>query len=402
MKKKLHPNIIWLAIASLFNDISGEIITRALPLFLAGTLGISTTLIGVIEGIADATSSLLKIVSGKLSDRYKTRKTPTLIGYSLTAVARPLLLLTTSWVIPLVSRFFDRAGKGIRTAPRDALVSDSVVAEDRNRAFGIQRTFDPLGAVIGALIAAFAAKVFAEGASNTISTHTFTVLIYIAAIPSFISVILIAIFVKNILAEVPVKSEGNVPQKFKFRSTFKKYLAVLFVFSLGMSSDAFLLLRSFQAGITPSEIFVLVAFFNLVTTLSAYPAGMLADRFGKKQIIVFGWLFYMAVYIGFAITDSPFIISILFVAYGLYYGLTEGTEKALVADLVPSYMRGAAYGWFNAIIGISTLPASIGFGYLWQEFGPQAAFGFGAGCAMIAAILMILFLDGKKLAISEE
>ncbi len=177
---------------------------------------------------------------------------------------------------------------------------------------------------------------------------------------------------------------------------------MLFVFSLGMSSDAFLLLRSSQAGLTPPEIFLLVAFFNLVTTLSAYPAGMLADRFGKKQIIVFGWLFYAAVYVGFAITDSPFIISILFIAYGLYYGLTEGTEKALVADLVPTERRGAAYGWFNAIIGISALPASIGFGYLWQKFGPQAAFGFGAGCAMLAAILLILFLDGKKLAISEE
>ncbi|HYM21520.1 MAG TPA: MFS transporter [Candidatus Kapabacteria bacterium] len=396
MKNKLHPNIIWLGIASLFNDISGEIITRVLPLFLSATLGIGMGLIGLIEGVADTTSSLLKIISGWYSDRFKTRKAPTVLGYAITAAARPLLLFTSSWLLPLISRFLDRAGKGIRTAPRDALVADSVDAQSRGRAFGIQRTLDPLGAVIGALVASLVTGLLTNDSPMTISAHTFTTLIYIAAIPSFVSVLLIAIFVRNIKVHASPHERKEIrTHESSFSVPFKRYLIVLFIFSLGMSSDAFLLLRSAQAGLRPSEIFLLVAFFNLVTTITAYPAGILADKLGKRKVIIIGWMFYGAIYIGFAIADSPSMISLLFILYGLYYGITEGVEKALVADLVPAQKRGAAYGLFNAVIGFSALPASVGFGFLWQQFGAPVAFSVGAGCALLAGVLLSFAIKGE-------
>ncbi|MBS1903329.1 MAG: MFS transporter [Bacteroidetes bacterium] len=396
MKERLHPNIIWLGIASLFNDISGEIVTRALPLFLSATLGVSATIVGLIEGIADTTSSVLKLVSGWYSDRFRTRKGPTLFGYSLTAVARPLLFWTNTWVLPLVSRFLDRAGKGIRTAPRDALIADSVDSRNRGRAFGIQRTLDPLGAVIGALLAAAVAALFTSDSSLSISRDTFKTLIIVASVPSVISVILLALFVRDVKLH---GSSGGSRQRANMRdgfsSYFKRYLLILFVFSLGMSSDAFLLLRSSAAGLHPSEIFLLVALFNLVTTVSAYPAGLIADRLGKKRVIVLGWMLYGAIYLGFAVAESSSIVSLLFVLYGLYYGLTEGVEKAFVADLVPADRRGAAYGYFNMVIGLSALPASVGFGALWQVLGPAAAFSVGAGCAVLASVLLVFLVDKK-------
>jgi MFS family permease len=393
MKQKLHPNILWLGIASLFNDISGEIVSRALPMFLSATLGIGATLIGIIEGVADTTSSMLKLISGWYSDRFKTRKAPTLFGYSLTAIARPLLWFVGTWTIPLLSRFLDRAGKGIRTSPRDALIADSVHNKDRGRAFGIQRTLDPLGAVIGALIAAAVAGFLTSDSSISISESTFRILVLIASVPSVVSVLLIAVFVRNIkISSSSSRTSGHGQLKDGFSIFFKRYLLVLFVFSLGMSSDAFLLLRSSQAGLRPSEVFLLVALFNMVTALSAYPAGVLADKLGKKRVIILGWMFYGAVYVGFAIAESTAIISILFVLYGLYYGMTEGVEKALVADLVPAERRGAAYGYFNMIIGLSALPASIGFGFLWQQFTPAVAFSVGAGFAVLASVLLLFFL----------
>lgn len=388
LKKGFLPsNVVWLSIASMFNDISGEIITRGLPLFLAGSLGVSKSIIGLIEGISDSTASLLKIASGWYSDRWGSRKAVASTGYTLTAVARPLLYFTSSWVIPLVSKFFDRAGKGIRTAPRDALIADSVAPNMRGRAFGFHRALDPLGAVIGALIAAWFIYHWA-GPANTITAIEWKKLIIIAAIPSFISALIVLILVKEkrreIKEPIPLREIFNVGHD----KRFMRLIVVVGFFTLGLSSDAFLVLRAQSIGLSIGEIFVLIALFNTVTTLSAYPAGKLSDKIGRRVLMRAGWIAYALIYIGFAFATESWHIWVLYLGYGIYYGLTEGVEKAFVADLVAPHERGAAYGLYNGAMGIAILPASIIAGVLWQSFGPAAPFLFGAGIAVISVVLL--------------
>jgi MFS family permease len=386
---KLPKNVIWVSFASFFNDVSGEIIIRALPLFLAGTLGIAFPIIGLIEGLADSTSSLLKIFSGWYSDKIRNRKRMTGIGYVMTALARPILIGTTSWVLPLLSRFLDRAGKGIRTSPRDALVADSVDHTNRGRAFGFIRSLDPAGAVVGSLIAA-AAIYFLGGESfngKTISSDTFNTLVYIAILPTFISVILIIFLVKE-----PPRHEAKDGEK---RGTikevlthkrFRSYLIILFIFTLGSSSDAFLILRANSLGIAPVMIFVIYAVLNFISAISSYPAGILSDRLSRRKMILTGWILYALIYAGFAFASEGWHIWGLFLAYGAFFGLTEGAERALVADLVPREYRGTAYGLYNGILGIGLLPASLIAGFLWENYGAEAPFLFGGGMALIAAI----------------
>jgi MFS family permease len=374
----------------MFNDMSGEIVARALPLFLTATLGVGASVVGLIEGIADTTSSLLKIFSGWYSDKFKTRKAPTVAGYALTAIARPLLLIQSKVAMPLASRFLDRAGKGVRTAPRDALIADSVASTDRGRGFGVQRALDTAGAVIGALITAIAVREL-ESTGQRISEHTFTILVYLAIVPSFISVAVIALLVKNIRHHVK-QSDNATGIKGPISPVFGRYLIILAVFSLGASSDAFLLLRSAELGLAPATIFFLVAAFNLVGALTAYPIGKLSDTIGKKKMLIIGWMYYGIVYFGFAFADTTMLISMLFIAYGLYYGLTEGVEKAFVADLVDANHRGTSYGYFNAVIGLAALPASLGFGFLYQQFGAAVAFGSGSLFALAASFLLAVMI----------
>ena len=397
-QKKLPPNVIWLGIASMFNDISSELLLRTLPLFLSGALGVSMSLIGLIEGVSETTSSLLKVASGWFSDKLGSRKKLTVIGYGLSAISRPLLYFASSWVFPFLFRFFDRVGKGIRAAPRDALIADSVTPEMRGRAFGFNRALDPLGAVIGALIGAgvlYGIGGFDTNPGGPIDANVFRTLVIIALIPTSF-----ATFVVFFLVHEKRKHRAALEEKLQISFTgmgknFNRYLVILFIFSLGMSSDAFLLLRARAVGISPAEIFLMIAFFNLVTTLSAYPAGLLADRISRKTILLIGWTYYALLYIGFAFATSELHIWILFISYGLYYGLTEGAEKAFVADLVPKESRGTAYGMFNGVVGIAALPASLFAGLLWQNFGVQAPFLFGGGLAMIAAGFFLISY-GKK------
>jgi MFS family permease len=394
-KLNLPANVVWLSIASMFNDISGEIVTRALPLFLAGSLGVSKSVIGVIEGVADSTASLLKIVSGWYSDRWGSRKTVAGTGYTLTALARPLLYFTTSWVIPLLSKFVDRAGKGIRTAPRDALIADSVAPDMRGRAFGFHRALDPLGAVIGALIAAWFIYHWAGANPNTISEPEWKTLILIAAIPSFISAIIVLVLVKEKRHEkrepIPFRQIFSIGSDHRFM----RLIGVVGIFALGLSSDAFLILRAQSIGLSIGEIFLLIALFNTVTTLSAYPAGKLSDRIGRRVLLVAGWISYALIYLGFAYATSRWQIWALYLGYGIYYGLTEGVEKAFVADLVAPEERGAAYGLYNGAVGIAILPASIIAGVLWQYFGPSAPFLFGASVAVVSVLLLLTIRESR-------
>ncbi len=387
-KERLPANVIWLSIAAMMNDISGEIVQRALPLFLSATLGVSKTIIGVIEGIADMSASLLQIISGWYSDRWADRKTVAGIGYTLTAIARPMLYFSTTWVLPLLSKFADRAGKGIRNAPRDALIADSVSPEMRGRAFGLNRALDPAGAVLGSLIGAGLLYLWEGSATTSISIPHWKTLMIVAAVPSFIAAGIVFFIVREQKRErklpPPLREILHVGRDQRFR----KLMFIVTFFALGLSSDAFLVLRAQSLGIAWWEIFVIIALFNLVTTLSAYPAGILSDRLGRRVMIRAGWISYAVIYLGFAFASEVWHIWALYIIYGIYYGLTEGVEKAFVADLVAPAERGAAFGIFNGAVGIAVLPASIIAGILWQQVGPSAPFIFGSAVALISVLLL--------------
>lgn len=400
---KLPPNVIWVSLAGFFNDVSGEIVVRALPLFLAGTLGVGYSVIGLIEGFADSTSSFLKIFAGWYSDKIRSRKSMTALGYTMTALARPLLLGVNSWVLPFLSRFLDRAGKGIRTAPRDALVADSVPTNERGRAFGFARSLDPAGAVAGSLIAAGVIYFMGDGkfTNTTISSDVFNTLIYFAILPTVISVLLIFFFVKEPARHTKEIGKKIVSLREAFtHKRFRTYLIILFIFTLGTSSDAFLILRANSLGIGPLEIFLIYAFLNFISAFVSYPAGKLSDRVSRRKLILAGWILYALVYVGFAYAQTEWHIWVLFLVYGGFFGLTEGAEKALVADLVPAEMRGTAYGLYNGVLGIGLLPASLIAGVLWQNYGAQAPFLFGGAMALVAALLISRIAFQKNVSVS--
>ncbi len=400
-RERLPRNVIWLSIAAMMNDISGEIVQRGLPLFLSATLGVSKSIIGLIEGLADMAASLLQVFSGWYSDRWGSRKTIAGVGYTMTAIARPMLYFATTWVLPLFSKFLDRAGKGIRNAPRDALIADSVSPEMRGRAFGLNRALDPAGAVLGALIAA--GLIYAWQASNFsilggLSIPHWKTLMLVALVPSMLAAFIVFAIVKE------KKRERRTPPPLSHilhvgrDGRFRKLMLIVTFFTLGLSSDAFLVLRAQSLGVALWQIFVIIALFNLVTALSAYPAGILSDRLSRRALIRAGWIAYALIYVGFAFASEQWHIWTLYIVYGIYYGLTEGVEKAFVADLVAPEERGAAYGIYNGAVGIAVLPASLIAGALWQWVSPAAPFLFGGAIAVIAAVLLGTVKETKATA----
>jgi MFS family permease len=371
-------NVLVLGLVSLLTDVSSEMIYPLLPLFLTGVLGAGPAFLGVIEGVAESTAALLKLVSGHFSDRVSRRKPLVVAGYGLSALARPLIALAATPGFVLGVRFCDRIGKGIRTSPRDALIADSVEPELRGRAYGFHRSMDHAGALIGPLLAA--------GLLGWFSLDLRTVFWW-AAVPGVLAVVLLVGGIREASRQfAPARSAGKAILP---HGKLRAYLLILLLFTLGNSSDAFLLLRATDLGVAPALLPLLWAFFHLVKMLSVFPFGVLSDRIGRRGVIVAGWGVYAVAYCGFALATSAWQIWALFAVYGLFYGLTEGAEKALVADLAPAAERGGAFGWFNAAIGLGALPASVLFGVLWQEFGPLAAFGCGATLAAVAAVLLL-------------
>jgi MFS family permease len=376
-------------------DISSEMVMYILPLFLANALGVQTAIIGLIEGFAEATASILKLFSGWLSDRLGGRKWLAVFGYGLSAVAKPFFYFANTWGLVAGVRWADRVGKGIRTAPRDALVADSVTKEIRGLAFGFHRAMDTAGAMVGILIAALVVWL-AQKNSMELSRYTFQIIVLVSMIPAFLAVLSLAIGAKD----VPVQGQRTAP-KLSLRGMGKPFiifLVIVGIFTLGNSSDAFLVLRAQNLGISVTGILIMLVMFNLIYSLISTPAGSLSDRIGRRRLIIGGWLVYAVIYLGFAFAQAAWQIWLLYVAYGLYYGMAYGTANALVADLVPQNLRGTAYGTYNATIGILAFPASFIAGLLWQGagswngFGPSAPFLFGGTLALIAAILMAVWM----------
>ncbi len=406
-------NVKVLAAVSFFTDVASEMIYPLLPLFLSTVLGTTTAALGVIEGMAESVSALLRLPAGWYSDRIRRRKPLVLFGYLVAAVTRPMIGLATATGQVLAIRLADRFGKGVRTAPRDALIADSVVASQRGYAYGLHRAADSLGAVVGPLVA---------WALLTGGVVELRGLFQLALLPGLVSVVLVWWLVREVRAEVPVvgvagrvargELEGEAAQSPNGAETvaavaaeagaaaplgaaFWRYLTVLFVFTLGASSDAFLLLRISQLGVATSLIPILWAFLHVVKSGSTVLGGQLSDRVGRRPLILGGWVVYGAVYLGFAFASAAWHAWALFLVYGLYFGATEGTEKAFVADLVPASRRGTAFGWFNAALGLGALPASIGFGVVWERYGAHVAFMMGAGLAALATVLLVVLVPAQ-------
>jgi len=375
-----------------------------LPIFLAGVLGTSSTFIGAIEGVAETTASLLKLVSGWWSDRMTSRKPFVVIGYLLASIVRPFTAAARSASQVLAIRVTDRIGKGIRTSPRDALLADSAPAESRGLAYGFHAAADNAGAVLGPLLAFMILKLHGVGMLDTskrLSSHDeFAIrnVFWLSAIPAAIAM-LILIFV---VRDVPKRDQGSQAkaslQTERLSGKFWAYLTVVLLFTLGNSTDAFLLLRASQLGVPVALAPILWAVLNFVKSATGTYGGQLSDRIGRKPLIVGGWLLYAAVYFAFAWAGAPWQAWALFAVYGIFYGMTEGTEKALVADIVPRTRRGAAFGWYNLAIGLGALPASLIFGWIWDNHGAPSAFVFGASLALIAAVMMAIVAPSRPIA----
>lgn len=373
--RRLGRNVVVLAAVSLLTDVSSEMIYPLLPLFLVGVLGASATALGAIEGAAESTAALLKLASGWWSDRVRRRKPLVVAGYVLASAARPLVGLAQTAGQVLAIRLADRVGKGIRTSPRDALIADSARDDSRGRAFGFHRAADHAGAVAGPLVA----FLLLEWGGLSLRT-----LFLAAAIPAALAVIVLVAGVREVPRAVPTSTRGpDLGQP--MGRPFWLYVGVLLLFTLGNATDAFLLLRATQLGVAVSLVPILWAMLHVVKSASSTPAGALSDRLGRRPLIVAGWALFAVVYVALAVATSEWQVWALFAVYGLFFGLTEGVEKALVADLVPSGRRGAAFGWYNLAIGLGALPASLIFGMIWDRFGSSAAFLYGAALAVVAA-----------------
>lgn len=391
--RKLPRNVFAISLVSLLNDTSSEIIYPLLPAFLFLTLGASPAVVGLIEGAAESVSSLLKLFSGYFSDRRGRRKVFVVFGYSLANLIRPLLAFATSWYQVFAIRLTDRVGKGVRSAPRDALIADTVSPEERGLAFGFHRAMDHAGAVIGPLIGYLLLRLFAANQDSP-SALDYTRVFLLASVPAIAAVLVVIFFVREPTKDVNSAFSPTRPSLSLrgFDGNFKRFLIIIALFTLSNSSDAFLLLRAQTLGFSVTTIMLLWAMLHVSKVVSSLVGGDLSDRLGRRRLIVSGWILYAAVYIGFAFVTNAVSVWALFLVYGMYFGLAEGAEKALVADLVKPEQRGTAYGLYNLAFSITVLPASLLMGALWTWWGPATAFLVGGSIGGAAAVLMLLLV----------
>lgn len=388
---RLHPNIWYLTIGSFLTDVSSEMLTNLIPLFLYNVLGVQTSIIGLIDGIAETTASLVKIFSGALSDRIGKRKNLTVLGYALSTISKPFLYFAVTWEWVLGVRFSDRVGKGIRTAPRDALLADSTQADQRGMAFGVHRAGDTAGAFVGLGIAALIIWMAQSGAAE-LERHTFQVVVLASIIPAVAAVFVLALGVKEVQATRQANQALPSLSWKAFDKRFRIFLVVMVIFTLGNSSDSFIVLRAQDRGLSVLQIMGMLMTFNAIYASLAGPLGSLSDRIGRRRLMLTGWTIYGLVYLGLALSHTGAQIWALFGIYGIYYALTEGVAKAFVADIVPAEQRGTAYGLFNAAIGLTAFPASLIAGILWQTINPAAPFLFGAVLSILAGVLLITWV----------
>jgi len=397
---KIPRNVWVVTITSFLTDVSSEMLVNLLPLFLTNVLGVGTAVVGLIEGVAETTASLLKVYSGALSDRLGKRKRLAVIGYGLSAFSKPFLYFANSWGMVLAVRFTDRVGKGVRTAPRDALLADSIEPERRGLVFGLHRAGDTAGAFIGLAIAALIIWLTQAGSAQ-LSRETFQIVVIASVIPGLLAVLILALGARE-TASQSTPDRKNELSLVTLNRHFLAFLGVVVMFTLGNSSDAFIILRAQERGLSVLQVMGMLLTFNAVYTILSTPAGALSDQIGRRKVLLAGWMVYGLVYLGFARAQTGWQVWLIYAFYGMYYALTEGTARAMVADLVPQVQRGRAYGLFHGAIGLAAFPASLIAGLLWQGvggwsgFGPQAPFYFGATLALLAGVLLWRMGDSIK------
>ena len=415
--RRLPRNVWATSGTSFFTDISSEMLLNVLPLFLSNVLGVRVWAVGVVEGFAEATSSVLKLYSGWLSDRIGTRKWPAVAGYAISALSKPFYYVATSWGAVAAIRWGDRVGKGVRTAPRDALLADSTPAGRRGLAFGLHRAADTLGAVIGIAVSIWVVG-RVQGGGMLLEAGTFRNLVLWSLVPAFLGVAVLVFGARDVAARSGGRSNGaagrdataspgadNRRPRLLPRGLgrgFAAFVTCSVIFELGNSADAFLVLRAQERGLSVVGILWLLLAFNVVYTLVSTPAGSLADRIPRKWVVAGAWGLYALIYLGFALAGTTAHITVLYLAYGCYHGLVAGAAKALIADLVPAARRGTAYGGYAAAIGLAALPASLLAGVLWEGLfaweglGPAAPFVFGAAMAAVATVLLLALVPGGR------
>ena len=408
---RIHRNVWVASVTSFLTDVSSEMILNVLPLFLANVLGVRVWAVGLIEGLADATASLLKLYSGWLSDRLGARKWLAVSGYGISAAAKPFYLLASSWTVVAAIRFGDRVGKGVRTAPRDALLADSSPTGRRGLVFGIHRAADTGGAVVGLLVAILVVSRL-QGGGPLLEAGTFRSLVVWSLAPAFLAVLVLAIGARDTGGGRDASEPGGAgPPALRVRGLgrgFGWFIACSVLFEIGNSADAFLVLRAQERGMSVTDILWVLLAFNVVYAGVAVPAGALSDRFGRKGVVLAGWCVYSMSYIGFAAATSAQHVTALYLLYGVYSGVSAGAAKALVADLVPAHQRGLAYGGYAAATGAVSLPASVLAGVLWEGvgswngYGPAAPFILGAITAGLAAGLLLVMVPGHKRPLTSE
>lgn len=380
--KSVPSTVLWLGVVSLLTDFSSEMIYPLIPVFLSTELGAGAVALGLIEGVAETTAALFKVISGIWTDRASRRKPFILAGYGVAGAVRPLISIVTHWPLLLVLRFIDRVGKGVRTSPRDALITDVTPREKRGAAFGIQRSMDHAGAVIGPLVAA---------GLLVLAGLKMRMVFFLASIPALIGVLIIIFGIRDAaVAAKPEKKERlSLFKDWKnFDTNYKLILISVFLFVLGNSTDAFLILRLQNVGVPVAWLATLWALHHVVKMVASYLCGNQSDRIGHKKMLLIGWCIYGVIYLAFAVvTTTPGLIAV-FLLYGLYFGFAEPSERAIVAALAPEKLRGTAFGYFHFVVGMGALPASLLFGLVWQAFGAPAAFVMGAALALLASAVL--------------
>lgn len=381
----LSRNTFLLAFASLFSDISTEMLYPVLPIFLTQTLKASGSVVGLVQGIAEATQNIVQGFSGWLSDRLQKRKPIALAGYVLAAVAKPLMGIATTWQGVFGGRFLDRLGAGTRTAPRDALIASSVDDKDRGKAFGLEGIGDNAGAFLGPLVAVVL----------LIALHAdIHWIFYLALIPGLLAVLMI-LLVKERPASVTAKSKLDLSLR-QFPKPYWRYLLATALFGIGNSSNSFLILQTKDLGVSLEATILIYAAFNLVAALISYPAGFLSDRWGRRNILLLSFLIFFVAYLGFALTRNVALIAVLFACYGLYQGIFRSVGKALATDFVPEQLRASGVGWYNTTVGLLGLVASVVAGLLWDHVSHAAVFLYGAAFAVVGSIGLAVLLPARQ------
>jgi MFS family permease len=392
----LHPNVFFMGMTSLLTDVSSEMIFNLIPLYLTNVLNAPMAIVGIVGGVSEGADAIFRMLSGWFSDKIGKRKILAVSGYSISTVAKPFLYVASVWGGVLAVRFADRLGKGIRSSSRDALIADSISADERGRAFGLHRAMDTTGAFLGMVIAVLVVWLALGVGAEKLTRGVFQGLAWGCVIPGVIAVVLLQIFVREVKRERAPTAATRFPLsgvKGLFNTRFWIFMVILAVFNLGsMPANYFVIMRAQDLGAPLLQVLLMLVLFNAVYAAAALPMGILSDRLGRRRILALGWFIYAVVYLGFALSSTVWHVWLAFACLGIYAAIIEGVSRAFVADLAPAELRGTAYGLYYCVVGVCVLAGGIIGGVVWDAIGPAATFYLGAGLAFLAMLGIVTLI----------